>query len=323
MNVVKKLLLRMNGLHFRQEYLCLAEEFFEHRLYFNLFHDDNFICDITHQHILSGYSPLLFSFWSVNDQKWKSTIEIRVSGSALTQNASLPRKDAIAFLELKKIAEHRLNNTRFGHYEGTKGFHRFIGPLYRKVNEVINNKFNKKPANVFLDTALYRQVQVAYAIPRKISLVSVASNDNYNLFPTDLHGPAGTEFYIDSLRANGMACSQVLQTGKILISEMESTAYKMVYSLGKNHMQPLKPATFFPFSDARSDKFALPIPLGATVYRELELADSFKKGIHQVMAFRTVSMVQKPAIHGTLAHIHNFYATWRYNQGLKGNYLLR
>ncbi|MEI9943391.1 MAG: hypothetical protein WDN26_04155 [Chitinophagaceae bacterium] len=41
---------------------------------------------------------------------------------------------------------------------------------------------------------------------------------------------------------------------------MDPGAYKMVYSLGKNHMQELKPKDNFPFSERVSDVFHLPLP---------------------------------------------------------------
>jgi hypothetical protein len=39
--------------------------------------------------------------------------------------------------------------------------------------------------------------------------------EGYNLFPTDLHGQPDDEHYVISLRHEGIACQQVLQTRKI------------------------------------------------------------------------------------------------------------
>ena len=63
----------------------------------------------------------------------------------------------------------------------------------------------------FLPDNLYKQVQIAYSIPRNISLITVGQNDRFNLFPTDLHGPVNEDHYIISLRHEGKACQQVMK----------------------------------------------------------------------------------------------------------------
>jgi hypothetical protein len=55
----------------------------------------------------------------------------------------------------------------------------------------------------------------------------------------------------------------------------------------------------------------------------LELTDSFIHGIHTIMLFKIVTYRLLHAENGTLAHVHNSYATWRYKNRLQGNYLLR
>jgi hypothetical protein len=154
-------------------------------------------------------------------------------------------------------------------------------------------------------------------------LITVSCKNLFNLFPTDLHGQIDDEHYIISLRTGGKACSQVESTGKLLITQMHSHAYKMVYGLGKNHMQHLKIKDNFPFGKSLSEKFNLPLPQQAISYKELMLLDSFIHGIHKIFVFKIVVYCQLQPISDTLAHIHNSYATWRYKNRLQGNYLLR
>jgi flavin reductase (DIM6/NTAB) family NADH-FMN oxidoreductase RutF len=188
----------------------------------------------------------------------------------------------------------------------------------------INNRlYNKKPGNVFLHDNLYKQVQIAYAIPRNILLITVGNENLFNLFPTDLHGQVGEEHYIISLRTGGKAAAQVADAGKLAISQVHAEAYKTVYGLGKNHMQELKPRDNFLFGALSSASFQLPLPRDIFSYLELHLQDSFTHGIHTIFLFSILHQQQiRPAI-ATLAHIHNCYASWRYKNGLPGNYLLR
>ena len=149
-----------------------------------------------------------------------------------------------------------------------------------------NDLYNKKPGNIFLPGNLYKQVQVAYAVPRNISLVSVKQNNLFNLFPTDLHGQIDEGFYMFSLRRGGRAAQQVETLKKILVSEVHAEFYKTAYLLGKNHMQELKAKNQFLFGNEVSQALQLPLPQFATYYRELELLDSLVHEIHRIFLFK-------------------------------------
>ena len=110
---------------------------------------------------------------------------------------------------------------------------------------------------------------------------------------------------------------------KLRLVIMHALVFKKVYSLGKNHMQPLKDRSAFDFSQMDSHGMHLPLPNHAVAYKELELIDSFKEGIHCLLIFRINKEEKLVADPETLAHIHSIYATWRENNGLRGNYLLR
>jgi len=233
MNPIKRILNELNGLHYRQEYLCLAKESFPNPIHVYLVERKRIVKDITREHIF------------------------------------------------------------------------------------------KKKENVFLNNNLYKQVQIAYSVPRIISLITVSTGGLYNLFPTDLHGPLDEHYYISSLRHGGEACKQVETARRVVMSRIHSDAYKTVYGLGKNHMQKLKTKENFSFSESLSKTFNFPLPTSSLSYRELELVESFERGIHKLLLYKIISsqLVNKAPF--TLAHIHNSYATWRHHNNLPGNYLLR
>lgn len=320
MNLVKKVLHKLDGLHYRQEYLCLARESFNQPLQVYLVNDNRIITDVANLHLFVGYCPLVFAFINI---ELPENIQLIFTNRQQQQNDIFLKKDAIALLKLSRIKQQAADGNTILYYEGTYGKHYFQSSFHQFIGSLINKLYNKKPGNVFLHTNLYRQVQIAYSISRTISLITVSDGNGYNLFPTDLHGPAGDGLYIISLRKGGNACQQVETSAKILITGVDSNMYKTVYALGKNHMQPLMPATHFPFSGQLSTVFGLPVPQNAFLYRELNLLDTFTQGIHKILLFKIVNNQQVVASTGTLAHIHNSYATWRYKKGLQGNYLLR
>jgi hypothetical protein len=320
----QKVLQKLNGLYYHQEYLCLAKESFPEPLYAYLTDGRQIIKNITDEHVFAGYNPLIITLYTLTGQpELPVGIEIILSRQPLRQNELYRKKDAIALLSLQLIKKQSAGDLIIYYYEGIKGEHHFLSSFHQYIIGLSNRLYNKKAGNVFLHDNLYKQVQIAYSLPRTISLVTVGENESYNLFPTDLHGTIGQQYYVDSLRHQGKACEQVERLGKMVISEVHADAYKTVYSLGKNHMQDLKPFNNFPFGGAVSQVFQLPLPEPVLYYRELELLGSFKHGIHKLLLFKTISSNSTGKAPDTLAHIHDVYATWRHNKGLAGNYLLR
>jgi hypothetical protein len=319
MPLLKKILQKLNGLHYPQDYLCFGVESFPQPLNIYLLHDGNIRKDVSQLHSFVGYSPVIFAFPTFPEIENKEQIRVLLTNKEFVIDEEFQKKDAVAVLFMKKIR----TPGDIAYYEGVQGSHHFTSTVHQYIEQVHNKLYNRKLGNVYLEGNLFKQVQVAYALPRKICLITVGINGLFNLFPTDLHGHINENFYIISLRHDGRACEQVIQAQKIVLSDMDAAAYKEVYSLGKNHMQPLKEPSFFDFSSSVSDVFRLPIQNGIVAYKELQLQDSFTHGIHRLLLFKIVN--SKPIFDagGTLAHIHNSYATWRYKKGLKSNYLLR
>lgn len=325
MNFFRRILTHFDGLKFHQEYLCLAKESFQFTLHVYLVDNNRILNDLTHSHQFIGYCPLILSIPAseIPDSLRNSPIELIFSKQPFQQNEVFEKKDAIALLKLKMINNQSAGKSSIILYEGVSGNHKLLSAFSKFIIGLDNNLYNKKPGNVFLHNNLYKQVQIAYSIPRIISLISVKKGELYNLFPTDLHGPLNDQYYISSLRHEGKACKQVESARKIIISTVHCQSYKMAYGLGKNHMQDLKPSKNFPFGSRVSKNFQIPIPETALSYHELEIEDSFIHGIHKIFLYKIIAKEVISSEPATLAHIHNAFATWRHNKGLSGNYLLR
>jgi hypothetical protein len=319
--LLKKILSKFNGLHYSQEYLCFGKETFSQPPHAYLVGEREVI-DITDRHCFTGYSPVIFALHSLQ-KDLPSDIHIVFSHKPLPPNGIFSSTDAIASFDLKKIYGQGIENDNIVYYEVTRARHHLVSSFHQFIQRLNNRLYGRKAGNVFLRGNLFIQVQAAYALPRTISLITAGEGGRFNLFPTDLHGPAGDNYYVISLRYAGKACRQVEMGRKILLSQVDADAYKTVYALGKNHMQELKPADQFPFTDIRSAKLQLPLPISTLNYRELEMQDHFRHGIHQLMLFKVLSNNPVTATGNSLAHIHNTYATWRDNNHLEGNYLLR
>jgi len=316
----KKLLNKLTGLHYNQEYLCFGKETFSQPLHLYLTTNNYIIKDITNQHLFIGYCPLLFAITAI---ELPDNIRLTLINKFLSPNEQFSKKDAIGILNLKKIKKQDTGNMPASYYEGVDGTHHFISLFQQFINNIYNRLYNNRPGNIFLHTNLYRQVQIAYAIPRSISLITIGNEGLFNLFPTDLNGQVDEEHYIISLRTGGKALEQVEKICKVLLSEVDAQACKTVYIQGKNHMQEMKPPSGFPFSHLLSATFNWPLPEKVVSYKELIFTGGFVLGIHKILLFKIISYHQIQPGTSTLAHIHNSYATWRYKNNLPGNYLPR
>ncbi|MBC7830035.1 MAG: hypothetical protein H7122_19980 [Chitinophagaceae bacterium] len=321
-NLLKKILNKFNGLLYSQEYLCLARESFTQPIHGYLTRNNTVIKDITKLHAFVGYSPLIFAFAS-GSISGDEVIEIIFSHEIDDATELLPEKNCLARLQMKKISQFTVPEGIIFIYEGVKGKHLFVNTFNQWITQIDNRLYNRKPGNVYLEKNLYKQVQIAYSFPRTISLISVSYNGEFNLFPTDLHGPVSEDHYLISLRHEGKACAQVEKAGQIVISTVQSHAFKEVYALGKNHMQELRSKDQFKFNEGISEKLRLPLPFQVIEYRELELTGSYQHGIHKILLFRMLNRANLSSEVHTLSHIHCSYGTWRLKHGLPGNYLIR
>ncbi len=324
MKLIKKILQRFSGYEYPQEYLCLENGKLPDPLHVYVVKEEKVICDVSNLHLFVGYHPLIFAFPTSEmiDLSRASELDLVFSNSILTPGSAISAQEVVARLTLLLEVTKEINQSKIYFFQGTNGHHKFLSPLSQWAIQMQNEWFKKKAGNVFLHANLYRQVQIAYAIPRGISLISIKQDQAFNLFPTDLNGKLNDHIYIVSLRHGGMAAKQVESTKQIVLSQVNPSFYKVAYGLGKNHMQPTKSIEAFPFSHQVSEKFGIPLPDESTGYYELTLADSFLMGIHQLFIF-SITTNRANSGGNSLTHIHNAYASWRKKKGLKGNYLLR
>jgi flavin reductase (DIM6/NTAB) family NADH-FMN oxidoreductase RutF len=302
----------LTGLYVQQEYVCLPSLGIHTRIFLNMPSGKLWVTD---SFVFVGYKPLLFAVNSLMIEKKMD----RLDELALFFECN---EKIIATLRIKLVEEKMCGSTRILFYEGVDGKHRFINVLQQKLNSTFLKLTKKGNSNIFLEGNLYEQVRIAYSVPRIIALITVSDGEKMNLFPTDLHGAIGDDLYVSSLRIGGKAVQQVEQTKRIVLSEISIAFFRQAYALGKNHMNEMKSIDEFSIEHVRSEIFGMPIPTGTGCYFELQLIDSFDRGVHRILLYKIVHCKKIKPI-DILAHIHQYYAQWRLNQKLKDDFLIR
>lgn len=314
---LKKLL---TGLTIPQEYICVGLETLRSQLSVILeISDRKFSQDVTTSHLFLGYKPLIIGLiFNIDDRNFETVRkEHKVTLRFLDQENELAR------LSLLKISERDLDDKAVLIFEGEHGVHSFLNPLHQWAN-LQRERWKKHAANnVSLPGNLLDQVRIAYSIPRVISIVTTSDGALINMFPTDLHGPIGKKIYAGSLRRGGLANEQVEKYKQIVISEVDVTFYNEAYSLGKNHMQHLTTESGFPLHTGKSKVLSFALPKNVIRYRELKQINFFDHGIHRIHLYEVINEQALVKDKSTLAHIHQYYAQWRVNQGIETQMFLR
>jgi hypothetical protein len=305
------------GTSLENEYVCVAEGSLADPLkIFLQFENESF--DVTDRQLLLSYQPLVIGL-AIIDAGIASRLN---SLSHLRLRFRTTDGHEVAWLELKKLHDWRVADINLSIYTGQKGKHGFISNFHQLMNRCRELLRSLKPRDGALSASLYDQVRIAYASPRSVSVISVAEGDRCNMFPTDLHGDLGEKFYVGSLRIGGKACEQVEHYKRIVISKVKADSFRETYALGKNHMSDLKGVSGFNTKGV-SEMWSLPLPGSVVSYKELNWKSSFDVGLHRIHFYEVANSKavhrEKPA----LTHIHGFYAQWRLNRGLGGEYFLR
>lgn len=269
--------------------------------------------DVTNRHFFLGYKPVIFGVTG-------TVVPVGVSSCSLM---FIHDDRTVAIFSLKPFAVELIGDSGLLLFEVLSVQHRLQSHVYQVINRLLE-ALRKKPAgNVHLSAGLYDQVRVAYAIPRIISVVSIADGDNLNMFPTDLHGKVSDSIYVSSLRIGGKASEQVERLMRICIADVACEQYREVYDLGKNHMRDLRPSTDFPVVDGRSQMFNIPLPVSTLKYRELELIKSVDIGIHRIHLYAILNEVIVNDTKATLSHVHKLYGQWRIDHCKPTRFLYR
>jgi flavin reductase (DIM6/NTAB) family NADH-FMN oxidoreductase RutF len=273
--------------------------------------------DVTDEHFLLGYKPLLIGVsapraFEISEGTENATLELMTGSGHL-----------VASLDLVPIRRIRFGDDTLSIFEGRHGRHELLSRVRQAINNVYESTRTKSAGNIALEGNLYDQVRIGYAYPRVIAIISVGEGERVNLFPTDLHGPFGERHYAGSLRVGGQACNQVQQLGRLVISTVDAASFRSTYRLGKNHMRELTDVGQFEVAPFRSATFGLPLPKDVMGYRELQRIDGFDTGIHRIHFYETVHRVSHPGEAAALAHVHRYYAQWRADRGLSVPWLVR
>ena len=281
-----------------------------------LYQDNQVVREVSDEFIVIGIKPCIIALQKNNDTHFGTTITLIYSQKFFSITCTIPQLDIIGMLSLVQVAEIKTSQPSVFYYQVVLCKHQMANKIHQFVRNFNNRLFNNIPSNIYLKGNLYDQVQLLYTQPKVTSLITLKGKDNCHFFPNDLHGKMD-EYYFVALREGGKFCRQIEEMGKFILSDIDVSSFKEVYSFGKIHGQGL--SSFDNFSSV----FQFPIPENTVRFKELAIESALTNGIHRIFVCKIVNEESLVENSNTLANILNSYATWRKKNQLETSYYIR
>jgi flavin reductase (DIM6/NTAB) family NADH-FMN oxidoreductase RutF len=263
----------------------------------------NLLIDISENHWVLCLEPIVIGIWIENKEQLtdldkKTGYRIYFKDSESNDEKNMER-NAVAVLDLEffdEIAESkgslfllRMRRSRISHLN-------FIQTI------LIYYKYYKKP---HLSFKKLKSFVSAYSYPRRVRVVSFKSDDYYNILPMDLLGDISQcNRYVFGLRHTNIALSKIIETGKVVVSEISYEHKDIIYQLGKHHSSVPPSLDLLPFKVITSENFGFYIPDWVQSYKEIKIERTINLGSHMLIWGEVINqkILKNHASH--LYHIH-------------------
>jgi hypothetical protein len=284
----------------------------EQRVFFQYLHTT---IDVSTIHWLLCLEPVVFGIWlthgDVSVDPGKEKAATLYFTHAPGKNQEVAKKHAIATVSLQYVDQ-------IDEAGGTLFLFASVESRIYHVNKLrtllLFNKYYKNPKWPF---DRYKSLIAAYSYPRRVRIISFKQGDYYNIFPMDLLGTIpGAGKQVFGLRHTNVTLGKIIETKKIVLSEVPYKYKDVIYQLGKHHGGSPPPLSALPFGIQTTDTFGFPVPEWAESYKEIELERTRDLGSHMLLWGNIANERIFRNSAGSLYHIHFLL---HYHQKLKGN----
>jgi flavin reductase (DIM6/NTAB) family NADH-FMN oxidoreductase RutF len=155
-----------------------------------------------------------------------------------------------------------------------------------------------------------RAMEVMFICPRPVSLVSVITDIQGNMFPMNVMGDIDNDYFAFALRDAKMPAHLVEGSGRLALSSVPFEQGSFAYKLAVNHNKQSINWYELPFETRKSSNFHIPFPAFAYRVREMEVEKIHRLGSHTFFIARVVSD-EKLNGGAELFVVHGFYEAWR------------
>lgn len=220
--------------------------------------------DVSLSHWLLCIEPLVFGVWVAEGQTAGSVCRIRISDAALItlelMHGVAEAGGTLLLLKVKHCRLYQLDPVR-----------RWL--LYYRYYSRDGMSYER-----------FKGFAAAYSYPRRVRLVSFREKDHYNIFPMDLLGVSPShQQYVFGLRHTNRTLERIIDSGKIVVSEVPAAYEEVVYQLGKHHSSNPPDPEQLPFEIKCTYNFGFYYPAWVYDYKEVRIRTTFNMGSHLLL----------------------------------------
>jgi flavin reductase (DIM6/NTAB) family NADH-FMN oxidoreductase RutF len=228
--------------------------------------------DISTRHWVLCLEPLTFGVWFP-----KVEISIQPADSDIT----IIFRDPVTIIAKANLEIF----DKIESLEGTLVILKYRAGIIMHTNSLetkfLFTRYYKKPG---LSFEKFKTLVTGYSYPRRVRIISFLQGDHFNIFPMDLLAPVpGTDHFVFGLRHTNRTLAKIIETGKIVVSEVSFGNKEAIYNLGKHHSSAPPAMDQLPFTISNSKHFGFPVPGWASGYREIRIQKTIDQGSHMLM----------------------------------------
>jgi flavin reductase (DIM6/NTAB) family NADH-FMN oxidoreductase RutF len=149
--------------------------------------------------------------------------------------------------------------------------------------------------------------ELIFSCPRPVALVSTCEGERGSIFPVNLMGPVGGDYFTLALNRANRAGTLVEQAGRLVVSTVPFDQAEQVRQLGKNHRSISIDWSQLPFSTHPSRVLGIPVPDFALRVCEMKVEQTHPLGSHMFIVARILnreSYTEAPEFY----RLHGLYA---------------
>jgi flavin reductase (DIM6/NTAB) family NADH-FMN oxidoreductase RutF len=266
--------------------------------------------DVTFEHSIACASPFTICIggtdWQLGDAGKGPTLKFRERDG---------EGRVLAELDLRHTATILTNGPPFRLFQVDR-CRNYCLPASRLWAHYLHHAYlrQKSTSHIRLSNRAAQAMAAAFICPRRVVLVSAVWGDRSNMFPMNLLGSLGDDYFAFSLDSTRLAAPLVAGAGQVALSGIPVRRAEIAQQLGRNHKKESVAWSQLPFATTPSTALGIPVPSFASRVTELEVETIRNLGSHTLFVSRVVRDERRAAGEQYFM-VHGIYQSWRLAHG--------
>ena len=273
-------------------------------------HGKNIPCDVTFRHSIVCTAPFLFCIGF--DPEDRSQL-LQGSVATLRFEENTGRRNLLGEIEVRLTKILPVEEHTMALFEAVQARNLCISNLRLAAHDLFNRYAAwKNPGKNEVKVSQLGSAcnAIGFICPRPVVLVSVQDQDSGSIFPMNLFGHLGGEYFAFALTSRRQAAPLVERIRRLALSTVPLEQAPTVRKLAGNHYVQAIDWSQLPFPLKTSKRLGLPIPGFAIRVYELQVCDAQPLGSHTFFLAKILH-AETNTIQPEFNMIHGHYAAYR------------